>query len=73
MGKKKRHVYWTPERIRELIAASGCSTQAEFAQLMRISPQVLSDWLASRSEPQPYMEFGMDCLAERFGIEGSNS
>ena len=73
MAAKKRKVYWTPERIRELIAASGCGTQAEFAALIRISPQLLSDWLAERAMPMSYMEFGLDCLAQRVGIPNSET
>lgn len=70
---KKREVYWTPERIEQLIDASGVASQRDFAKLVRISPQLLSSWLTGYRKPQPLAEMALDCLAVRFGIPSSES
>lgn len=67
----KRHVHWTPARLRKLIKASGLPSDAAFARLVRVTPSLVSDWLAGRRQPQPVMELALDCLAVRFGLNAS--
>ena len=68
---KARKIYWTPRRIKALMEASGCKNGVAFAKLIRISPQLLSNWLNGSRKPQPIMELALDFTAAKFGHPNS--
>ena len=63
--------FWTPARIDALWKATGATTRAEFAAMLRVSPQLMSHWLNGDRRPAPIHQLVLDCLAERHGLPAS--